>query len=121
MPPPVLNLSTLRRGDKLLGQRVGFVMTVREGYEEEYQRRHRQVYPDLLDAFSRLGIHNYSIYIHGRTLFATMTVDGDYDKAMSELDRDPANMKWQSFMKELMEPWTDQSIAHIIPEVFFHP
>lgn len=100
-------------------QRIGFVMTVREGYEEEYRIRHEMVYPELLAAFTRLGVSNYSIFMHGRTLFAYMTVDRDYQETMEELANDPSNRSWQAYMADIMEPWQNDEIMKVIPEVFF--
>ena len=101
-------------------QRVGFVMRVRAGFEDEYRARHQEVFPDLLSAFTRHGVGNYSIFMHGRTLFAYMTVDGDFDEVMAKLAKEPANVRWQEFMSPLMEPWDGKDVVQIIPEVFFH-
>ena len=101
-------------------QRVGFVMRVREGQEIEYRRRHEAVFPDLLDAFSRLGVHHYGIFMDGRTLFAQMDVDGDFQETFDRLAAEPANLRWQAHMAGMMEPWPDGSIVRLIPEVFFH-
>ena len=46
-----------------------WVLEVKPGYEEEYVRRHREIWPEMLDALHEAGISNYSIFRHGLTLF----------------------------------------------------
>lgn len=98
----------------------GFVMQVREGYEEEYRIRHEAVYPELLSIFDRLGIHSYSIFMHERYLFAYMKVEGDFEQTMEILANEEVNKKWQEFMKPIMIPWEDGNLMKRIPEVFYH-
>jgi L-rhamnose mutarotase len=43
-------------------QRIACMMRIRPGTEEEYQRRHQQVSPEMLDALRAAGCHNYSIF-----------------------------------------------------------
>ena len=44
-------------------QRVGFVLKVKADRLEEYQRRHREVWPDMLQALRETGWHNYSLFM----------------------------------------------------------
>ncbi len=39
-----------------------WVLEVRPGYEEEYKKRHDEIWPELSSALTSLGISNYSIY-----------------------------------------------------------
>jgi len=41
-------------------KRIGFLLKVKEEMIEEYRRRHEAVWPDMLDAITRSGWHNYS-------------------------------------------------------------
>jgi L-rhamnose mutarotase len=86
-------------------QRVAFVMKVKPGMEEEYKRRHRpeNIWPSILAACKRAGIHNYSIYMYGQTLFAYMEVEKDFETAMAALSADPDNAPWQEYMAPLMD------------------
>jgi L-rhamnose mutarotase len=52
-----------------------WVLEVRPGYEEEYVRRHREIWPEMLDALHEAGIRNYSIFRHGLTLFGYFETD----------------------------------------------
>ena len=52
--------------------RKAFVMTLKPGYEEEYERRHNPVWPELRKVFIDHGVLSYSIYLdnHSSSLFA---------------------------------------------------
>jgi len=87
-----------------------FRMQCKPGCEQEYVERHKAVFPDLLDALKRVGVSEYSIFMEGTNLYAYMVVD-DYDKAMAELGTDPANVRWQAFMRDVMV--TDENGAKV--------
>ena len=46
-----------------------WVLEVRPGYEEEYKKRHDEIWPEMLEALKEAGISNYNIFRHGLTLF----------------------------------------------------
>jgi len=52
--------------------RKAFVMSVTPGFEEEYQRRHSPIWPELEAVIKSHGVHRYSIFLHPETqqLFA---------------------------------------------------
>ena len=93
-------------------QRVAFVMRVRAGQEEEYRRRHRAVWPEMLDALKRAGCANYSIFLRGRDLFAYLEV-ADLDRMRRELEASEASRRWEAHMAPIME-------RAILPETGFH-
>ena len=63
-------------------QRIAFLMHIQPGTEEEYQRRHAQVWPEMLAELKAAGCHDYSIYRLGLQLFAYLEVD-DLDRYRS--------------------------------------
>ena len=56
-------------------QRSAFLMHIRPGTEAEYQRRHEQVWPEMLAELKAAGCQNYSIFRDGLQLFAYLEVD----------------------------------------------
>jgi len=83
-------------------KRYAFLMKVKEGFEEEYVRRHKEVWPSVLEANKRVGIRNYSIFMNGDTLFAYLECE-DFDKATKLLAEDPEVAKWEAYMAPIME------------------
>ena len=79
-----------------------WVLEVRPGYEEEYKRRHDEIWPDMLDALRKAGIRNYNIFRHGLTLFGYFETD-DLEAARTALAKDEVNAKWAEWMAPIMK------------------
>jgi len=52
--------------------RVAFKMTLKEGFAEEYKKRHDEIWPELSILLKTSGIYDYSIFLdeETNTLFA---------------------------------------------------
>jgi L-arabinose isomerase len=90
--------------------RYAWVLEVRPGYEEEYVRRHREIWPEMVEALRSAGISNYSIFRHGLTLFGYFETD-DIEKTRECLANDETNRRWSEWMDPIMkvdiDPTTD--------------
>ncbi len=75
---------------------------LREGREEAYEREHAVVWPDLLAALQRAGIREWIIWRSGRDLFHVVEAD-DFDRAVADLEHDPANERWQAHMAAFVD------------------
>ena len=89
-----------------MGQHA-WVLEVRPGCEEEYKKRHDEVWPEMLDALKKAGIRNYTIFRHGLTLIGYFETD-DLEKTVAALARDPVNARWSQTMGPLMKIEIDQ-------------
>jgi len=63
-----------------------WVLGVRPGYEEEYKRRHDDIWPEMVEGLRSAGISNYSIFRHGLTLFGYFETD-DLKKTQAYLGK----------------------------------
>jgi L-rhamnose mutarotase len=79
-----------------------WVLEVSPGYEEEYVRRHREIWPEMLEALRSAGIRNYSIFRHGLTLFGYFETD-DIRRTQEYLANDETNQKWSEWMDPIMK------------------
>ena len=79
-----------------------WVLEVRPGYEEEYKKRHDEIWPEMLDALTKAGIRNYSIFRHGLTLFGYFETD-DLGKTIDTLRNDPVDARWSEMMAPIMK------------------
>ena len=99
--------------------RKAFVMTVEPDHEEEYERRHRPIWPELAQTLKAHGVHNYSIFLHPETqqLFGYVEVDDEARwSAIAETD---ICKRWWAHMKEIMPSNPDNSpISLELREVF---
>jgi L-rhamnose mutarotase len=101
--------------------RYAFQLRIKADKIEHYERAHQAVWPELLRKLKEVGISDYSIFRRGQELVLCLRVD-DFDRAWKELDSDPANQRWQEFMRPLFEPVPGQEEGErfaMMKEVFF--
>lgn len=100
--------------------RIAFTMQLLPGFEDEYKRRHDEIWPELAALLREAGISNYSIFLDDATmrLFACMDVSGNYDPQW--LPRQPIMRKWWDMMGDIMDTNADHSPVTIpLREVFY--
>jgi len=102
--------------------RVAFTMKLFKGCEEEYKRRHDELWPELETLLKEAGIKDYSIFLDEETniLFGYLTIDDK--RKLDELPAHPVVQKWWAYMKDIMETNEDNSPVNIpLKEVFYLP
>ena len=105
-----------------LGGRIASKMKLLKGFEDEYKKRHHEIWPELKALLKQTGIHDYSIFLDESTndLFACFTID-DAGK-LDELVNEPVMKKWWSYMKDIMETNEDNSpVSMPLKEIFYLP
>jgi L-rhamnose mutarotase len=86
--------------------RVGFVFKVRQDRLQEYREHHRQVWPEMLNALSETGWHNYSLFLREDGLiFGYFETEQSLAVAQAKMAAKEVNTRWQQFMA----PFTDAS------------
>ncbi len=85
-----------------------WVLEVRPGYEEEYKKRHDEIWPEMLEALKAAGIRNYNIFRHGLTLFGYFETD-DLEATKAALAANDANKRWAEYMAPIMRIEIDPS------------
>lgn len=97
-------------------------MQLHRGFEEEYRRRHDNLWPDLKDLLKKHGVSEYSIFLDEdtNTLFGMMQVE---DPAKLEnMPEHPVMKKWWAYMRDIMDTNPDNSPVSIpLKEVFYLP
>ena len=103
-------------------QRVCFVLRVKPDRIEEYKRRHRAVWPEMLAALSETGWTNYSLFLRPDGLLIGYLETRDFDRARKEIARMEVNQRWQTQMADFFVEndglLPDQSIVSL--EEIFH-
>ena len=84
-------------------QRVCFILRVRPGKLEEYRRVHRDVWPEMREALSRRGWHNYSLFLRGDGTLVGYVETPDFEKAVAGMQDEPVNARWQAAVRDLFE------------------
>jgi len=96
-----------------------WVLEVRPGYEDEYQHRHDQIWPEMLTALRDAGISNYNIFRLGLTLFGYFETD-DLAATRASLAASDANRRWGEWMAPIMKIETDPAtdFPYLLPRQF---
>lgn len=98
-------------------QRIAFCMTLYPGKEEQYRKRHDQIWPEMVRVLKAAGVSNYSIFLLDTTLFAYAEIE-DIDK-WNDLPNQDVVKKWWAYMKPLMETNPDSSpVSSFLKEIF---
>ncbi|MEP7375128.1 MAG: L-rhamnose mutarotase [Chitinophagaceae bacterium] len=103
-------------------QRIAFKMKLFPGYEEEYKKRHDELWNEMKTLLHEAGVRDFSIFLDEETnvLFAYLLVE-DAAK-LKELPKDPVQKKWWAWMKDIMESHPDNSpVQTPLKEVFYLP
>ncbi len=101
-------------------KRIAFKMQLHKGFEEEYQKRHEVLWPELEKLLKETGIVEYSIFLDETTnsLFGVLKVTNEQN--LNNLPNHPVMQKWWAYMKDIMDSNNDNSPVSIqLKEVFY--
>ncbi|MDR0812043.1 MAG: L-rhamnose mutarotase [Paludibacter sp.] len=100
--------------------RQAFKMYLKSGCEEEYQRRHNAIFPELKKLLKDSGVSDYSIFWDKETnlLFAVQKNSGE--GGSQDLGDNPIVKRWWAYMADIMETNPDNSPVSVpLKEVFY--
>lgn len=102
--------------------RRAFKMQLHKGFEDEYKRRHDDLWPELKELLKKSGVREYSIFLDETTnaLFGIMKVEDP--SSLVSLPEHPVMKKWWAHMRDIMDTHPDNSPVSIpLKEVFYLP
>jgi L-rhamnose mutarotase len=105
-------------------QRICFLLKVKKDRLEEYKVRHAAVWPEMLDALSRTGWHNYSLFLREDGLLVGYLETEDFKAAQAGMELEPVNARWQAEMGDFFEALDGQRPDEAmtpLEQVFFLP
>lgn len=84
-------------------------MQLKPGNQEEYKKRHDEIWPELSALLTQAGIKDYSIFLDedSECLFGVHWLDDSND--LAALPQQPIMKKWWAYMADLMETNPDNS------------
>jgi L-rhamnose mutarotase len=83
--------------------RVCFQLQVKRDRIEEYEARHREVWPDMLAALAATGWHNYSLFLRDDGLLIGYLETPSLEQAVAGMEATAVNARWQAEMAEFFE------------------
>lgn len=98
--------------------RLASTLVVPQENQEEYARRHRELWPEIRQAIRDQGGHDYSIFLAPEIdrVFTYVQVDDPVRWSRSDPE---VQARWWAYMAEVMPTNADQSpIAHSLSEAF---
>ena len=104
-------------------KRFAFILRLREGAAEAYDKAHAAVWPEMLAMLKHGGISEYSIFRRDELLFLTFKA-ADFEDTWSQFDNDPVNLRWQEAMAPYFAPMEGLRAGERFPmmeEVFYMP
>lgn len=101
-------------------EKYAFKMQLNPGCEEEYQRRHDDIWPELVSLLKQAGIADYSIHLDRDTniLFGVLWRSDDHK--MDDLPLDPVMKRWWDHMADVMLTHPDNKPVVTSLETVFH-
>ncbi|MDX2029848.1 MAG: L-rhamnose mutarotase [Blastocatellia bacterium] len=99
--------------------RKAFLMTLRPGWQAEYERRHNPIWPELEAVLREHGVRQYSIFLDRGTdrLFACAEIESE--ARWEAIAQTEVCRRWWAHMAELMLTNEDASPrAEPLEEVF---
>ena len=85
-----------------MNQQFAWVEEVRPGYEDEYKKRHEEIWPEMVDMLRNAGVRNYSIFRHRLTLFGYFEAD-DLEQTIAAINASDVNRHWGEYMTPIMK------------------
>ena len=99
--------------------RKAFRMSVHQGREEEYERRHNPIWQELADTLTAHGVRTYSIFLDRETgdLFGYAEIESE--ERWQAIATTEVCRRWWKYMRELMPSNADDvPISRPLDEVF---
>ena len=103
-----------------MSERYAFRMRLNPGMKAEYEKRHDDVWPELVDLLHKAGVSDYSIWLDEETnlLFGVLTRTADH--GMDALPLDPIMKRWWAHMRDIMATDADNVPVQIpLKRVFY--
>lgn len=98
----------------------GFKMKLYPGMEEEYERRHNLLWPEMKDMIHAHGGKNYTIFLDRETLTLFGYIELDDPELWAKSADTAINRKWWDYMADIMETNPDNSPVAIDLQNVFH-
>jgi len=101
-------------------RKIAFVMTLKPGHEAEYEKRHDEIWPELVQTLKEAGVSDYSIFLEKSSCKLFAVLKRREDHSMDSLPLDPIVQKWWAYMADIMVADADNKPVGESLDLVFH-
>jgi len=101
-------------------ERLCYTFELVPGMEEEYERRHADVWPELLSALKESGFSNYSLFRRGTEVIAYAECEPTVEAAIAQLERHDVNARWSAYIRSIMTRAVDEQGRFFTVQEIWH-
>lgn len=83
-------------------ERACFTFEIYPGMEGEYQRRHDEIWPEMVEALKASGFANYTLFRRGTTVVGHVECHPDRKTAFAAMGATEVNARWQESFGEVI-------------------
>ena len=99
-------------------ERACFTISLVPGTEHEYERRHKVVWPEMIDAIADAGLRNFTGFRRGTEVIYYVECHPTRDAAFRRLDASEVNARWTAHFDGIIATRNDaDGRMFFIPEV----
>jgi L-rhamnose mutarotase len=103
-------------------ERIAFRMNLNPGQAAEYEKRHDEIFPELVRALKDAGVSDYSIWLdpEHHHLFGILTRSDNHK--LNELPDTEIMKRWWAFMCDIMNSHPNNAPVQVpLKRVFYLP
>ena len=89
-------------------ERLCFTFEIRPGTEDEYRRRHDEIWPELVQDIENAGLSNYTLFRRGTTVVGYAECEPDVATCFGTLGTSEANRRWAEWFEEIIVSLVDE-------------
>ncbi len=101
-------------------ERACFYLRIFPGTEAEYDRRHAEIWPELVTEIRESGLRNMSGFRRGTDVWYFLEAAPDVGTAFGVHGPKPANQRWNSYFRDVIAQITDDAGALLWYDEVFH-
>ncbi len=102
-------------------ERYAWKALIKEGSLPEYEKRHREIWPEMVVVLKEAGIRNYSIWNVGNEMFGYYECEKGTDFAAKTQAGSPIVDRWNEYMIDIliMEMDPESGAQPLMKQVFY--
>lgn len=97
-----------------------FMMKLKKGCEEEYKKRHDNLWPEMKQLIHDNSGSNYSIFLDRETMTLFASIEISDPERWIKGSENEINKKWSEYMADIMEVNEDKSPVSEQLSLMFH-